>query len=482
MKMKKKYNVVIVGAGVAGAAAARELSKYDLKIAIIEKEADVCFGATKGTHGIVHCGIPGKGSPLKNRGELMGNLMMEQVCSELDVPFCRTGKLLVAFDDKEISVLKAIEISAKRNGVSGIRMITDRGELKEMEPNISDDLCAALHTPSTAVASPWELVFGFVENAVDNGADLYTNTVLMGIDKQDDGFVLETDKGEIHSRYVINAAGKYADEIAAMVGDTSFKIEGSRQQRIIVDKKCEGLVKHVVRSVSGGSPGNFIMPTVYGDVMIGSKVDSVEDVTDARTTREGIEGWIIPQCKKMIPAFLPSTVIKPFAGFIPMAGGEYHIKPAPNAPCFINLVLGGSGFTASIAMARYVAEEVLTSVGMELREKEDYNPYRKGIPRISELSNEERADLIGKDPNYGHIVCRCENVSEGEIVEAIRRGATTRDGVKFRTRAGMGRCQGGFCGPRVLKILSRELNLPVTKITRKGFGSEEVLYNIKELL
>jgi glycerol-3-phosphate dehydrogenase len=482
--MSDIFDVIIIGAGIAGAAVARELSQYKVSIGVLEKEADVSFGASKGTHGLIHCGgFAGRKTPLQRRGEILGNLKMSQLCAELDVEFKRVGKLLVAFNKEEESILEEIEIGAKRNGVIDAELIRDKERIKEMEPEISDDIIAVLHTPITAVVDPWSLIIALFENAQENGVELHVNTEVLNIERTRDGFIISTSQGEIKSGYIVNAAGLYADKIARMVGDNSFKVTGSRQQRMVMDKNCRGMIRHLVRGLKNRRPfGDFIFPTVDGNVLVGCKVDAIEDKEDLRTTREGMEEWIIPQYQRMIPGIKPKDVIKPFAGYIPSTGGDYHVKPAPDEERFINMVLGGSGFTSSPAMAEYLVEEILPEVGLKLEENEGFNPYRKSIPRIVELSNEERAKLIAQDPRYGHIVCRCETVSEGEIVEAIKRGATTRDGIKFRTRAGMGRCQGGFCGPRVLKILSRELKIPVNKITKKGNDSREVLFKTKELL
>jgi glycerol-3-phosphate dehydrogenase len=479
----EQYDIAIIGAGIAGAAVARELSKYKLSVVILEKEAEVCFGATKGTHAIVHCGLPEAGAPLKNRGELLGNLKMEQLCKELDVPFKRVGKLLVAFNSEEKSILKMINLQAKRNGVLGVELVTDKKKMKEMEPQISDEIIAALYTPTTAIASPWGLVYGLIENAQANGVRLYVSTPVTAIDANPGKkFLIYTPYTQIQASYIINAAGINADKVAQMVNDASFTLTGERQQRIVIDKRCDGMVKHVVRSLRGKSPsGDFVMPTVDGDILVGSKEDVV-DYPNVKTTRAGIEEWIIPRYLKLIPNLDPINSIKPFAGYIPVAGDDYNIKPAPNQPQFINMVLGGSGFTAAIAMAQYLVEEVLPTVGLKLEENSNFNPYREDIPHISELSNTGKTELIAKDPRYGHMVCRCESVTEGEIIEAIRRGARTMGGIKFRTRAGMGRCQGGFCRIRVLKILSRELGVSVKEITSKGTGSTEILYYTKELL
>jgi glycerol-3-phosphate dehydrogenase len=473
--IQDKYDVAIVGAGIAGACVARELSKYKLSVVIIEKEADVCFGATKGSHAIAHCGIPGNGTPLKNRGELEGNLLMEKLCSELDVPFKRIGKLLVAYDETEKSILHKIKEDAQKNGVKGVEIIEDKNRLKDMEPHISENVAAALYTPTTGVANPWSLVIGLIENAMQNGAHLLVNSEVTDIATEDGkGFILKTERGLVKASYVINAAGLFADKIARMVGDESFKISGSRQQRIILDKRCGNSVKHLVRKLSGQSPtGNFVLPTIDGNVMVGCKVDPGDDVEDSRTTTEGIKDWVIPSYQKLISGIPAAFSIRPFAGFIPIAGPDYYIQTAPEAEGFLNLVLGGSGFTAAPAMGKYVVEDRLEKMGLKLVRKDDFRPCRKEIPHFHDLTDDERRKLIERNPDYGHIVCRCEMVSEGEIIESISHGATTRDGIKFRTRAGMGRCQGNFCSHKVLNIMSRNINGD-TRMTKKGTGSEEI--------
>jgi len=485
-ELRGVFDVIVIGGGVAGAVALRELSKYELTCALLEKEPEIAFGQTKGTHGVIHCGFPGfrMFTPLRNIGEIKGSIMMRELCRQLDVPYKQVGKLFVAFNDEEIALLHEYEFNANRNGVQGVEFIGDVERIRQMEPNISRDVVAALYTPTTAVLSPWGLIYGLVENALDNGAKLFADTEVRAVRTMSSGdLLLETNNGSFQTRYAINAAGLYADKVANMAGDYSFKISGTRQQRIILDKKAEKMVRHFVRDLrKTGDGGDFVSPTVYGDVMVGSKVEALEELGESKTTREGLEEWVVPKYLRLIPSLPPALSIKPFGGFIPKAGNDYHIKPAPENPRFISMVLGAQGLTASPAMGEYVVQVVLSNAGMKLEYKKGFNPYRESIPHICELPDEEKVKLLEKDPRYGHIVCRCESVSEGEIVEAIKRGARTRDGVKFRTRSGMGRCQGGFCGPRVLKILSRELGRPFEEITRKGKGSVETPYRLKELL
>ncbi|MCD6419971.1 MAG: NAD(P)/FAD-dependent oxidoreductase [Synergistetes bacterium] len=494
MGLMDSVDVLVIGGGVAGASIVRELSRYELEVAMVEKEADVCFGVTKATHALIHSGIPGKGIPLENRTLLLGNLKMDQLCKDLDVPFERVGKLLVAFNSEELEILRMHEYNCRVGGVPGVELITDVNKIREMEPNISPKVIAALYTPTTGIVSPWELVFGLIENAKKNGVRLYVNAEVKSIFVQQDGsFIVGTEVGDVKSRYIVNAAGFGADSIARLIGDDSFKVTAVREQRIIIDKVYKGLVKHLVRALNGlKTTGDFVAPTVYGDIMIGETIEHPDDVYDVATTRDGLEGRVIPRAKDLVPSLPVRGTIKPFAGNIPRVNlkteggykliGDYLVKPSLASEKLINVVLTGSGVGAAPAIATYVVEEILPSVGLELKPKDRFDPKREGIPRFAELTDEERAKLIEKDPRWGHVVCRCEMVTEGEIVEAIRRGATTYDGVKFRTRTGMGRCQGGFDRPRVLRILSRELGIPVEKITRKGDGSYEVLYRVKELL
>ena len=474
MPGKKIFDVIIIGAGIAGAVAARNLSRYALRIGIVEKNADVCFGATKGSHAIVHCGLPG-GAALKDRAELEGNLMMPEICRQLDVPFRQTGKLLVAFNDAEIDSLRQIEIKATRHGVKGMELIQDTARLKSMEPNLSDAVKAALYTPSTGVASPWGLVFGLIENAVANGVQLMLNTGVSAIHTMSDGrFHLQTSRGDCTASWIVNAAGLYADKVARMIGDDSFSLKLLKQERMILDKQSASKVRHLVRALSNGNPtGDFVSPTVDGNVMVGCRVEEVDTTARVETTAFGIHEHVIPQYRRLLNGIEPEQCIRPFAGTIPLVGPEYHICSAPQHRRFINFVLGASGFTGSVAMGRYLVEELLPEVGFSAALKPDFQPERKDILHFSQMTDLERNQAIAADPAWGKVVCPCEMVTEGEIVEAVQRGARTRDGVKFRTRAGLGRCQSNFCGHKVLFIMSRELGVSEASLTRKGGASNE---------
>ena len=475
MPEKKDFDVIVIGAGIAGAVAARALSRYALRIGIVEKNADVCFGATKASHAIVHCGLPG-GAALKDRAELEGNQMMPGICRELDVPFRRTGKLLVAFDDSEIDSLKEIQVKAARHGVKGMALIQDIPRLKTMEPNLSDAVKAALYTPSTGVVSPWGLVFGLIENAVANGARLMLDTDVISINATtDDRFYLQTSRGDCSASWIINAAGLHADKVARMIGDDSFSLKLLKQERMIFDKQSASRVRHLVRALSSGNPtGDFISPTVDGNVMVGCRVEAVDTAERTETTAFGLKEHVIPQYSRLIDNIEPEQCIRPFSGTIPLVGPEYHICSAPQHRRFINFVLGASGFTGSVAMGRYLVEELLPEAGFTANLKPDFQAERKDIPHFSQMTDKQRDQAIAADPAWGRIVCRCEMVTEGEIIAAAQRGARTRDGVKLRTRAGMGRCQSNYCGHKVLSIMSRELGVPEASLTRKGGASNEL--------
>jgi len=478
------YDVIIVGGGLMGAAVARELAKYDMSIAVLEKNIEVGCAVTKGTHAIVHVGLStGWKTPLKNRGELVGAAMMEQLCKDLDIKYQRVGKLGVAFDDAQVQILEKMVLNAKRFGLTDIAMIYDRDRLAAMEPNLSKDVVAAMYTKNTAVVSPWGMVYGLLENAENNGVRLYTECGVekLAWDEAAKLFYVETPQGTFTAKYVINAAGANSAVLAKAVGDESYQMKLVRQQKVIVDNNYRTAIKHVIRTLNAkGAMGDFICPTVYGDLMAGVELGPVHSIDDAQTTSEGIEEHVLKSMHKLVPSIPAGAVIRPFAGVIAQTtDGEFVVRPAKENTHFINCVVGGSGLTAAIAIAQYLTQEVLPQVIPDMALRPDFDPYRKDMPHVHDLDDAALAELIAQNPLYGHVVCRCETVTEGEIIEAIRRGARTVDGVKFRTRAGMGRCQGGFCGPRVIAILARELGIPPEDVTKKGRGSQMVLASNK---
>ena len=483
---KLDADIIIVGGGVAGTSIARELSRYKIDVILLEKEKELCFGVTKGTHSFIHCGLPDKGTPIMNRTVLEGNYLLGNLAKELNIPFRRIGKLLVVFDDEDIDILKQKFDDGKKAGVPGIKIL-GRDEVLKIEPNITPKVQGALYTPTTAIISPWELVFALAENAKANNINIMLDTNVKEIHVDEKNiFKLETNKGTLKCRILVNAAGLYSDEIASMVGINKFQMIPIKEERIIIDEAYSSMVTHLVRSPI---TWDFVSPTIKeinakqnNNLILGFTVEKVADKTDTRTTPAGYER-VVGFAKKVFPFIDPKTIIKSFAGLVPTntLTNDYIIGPDKDVPNFINAVLGGSGVSASPSVAKMVVS-IIRQSGLNLEKKKLFNPERKPIVSFRGLSEKDKDKIISKDKHYGHVVCRCETVTEGEIIEAIRRGARTLDGVKYRTRAGMGRCQGGFCSPRVIKILARELNIPVTEVTKKGGNSRILLYKSKELL
>ena len=482
---KLDADVIIIGGGVTGTSIARELSQYQVDVILLEKEKELCFGVTKATHSFIHCGLPEKGAPILNKTVLEGNALFSSLTKELDVPFARIGKLLIVREGEDISFLEKIKREGEKVGIPGIKVLT-RKQIMDMEPNITKKVVAAVYTPTTAIVSPWELVFALAENAKDNGVNILLDTEVKAINLVDkDGFDLITNRGSFKCKFLINAAGLFADKVASMVGLGDFKMIGIKEQRFVLDEKLSGMVNHLVRSPLSW---DFVSPTKKelgvgnNNIILGFTVEKVEDKNDITTTFEGFKR-VINFAKEVFPFISEKDIITSFAGLVPLntKTNDYIVEANKKIPTFINVIVGGLGVSASPAVAK-MAVKILNQQGLKLIKKPKFKHRRKAIINFRSLSEEGKDDIISTDKLYGHVVCRCETVTEGEIVEAIKRGAKTLDGIKYRTRAGMGRCQGGFCSPRVVKILARELKIPVTEVTKKGDDSRILLFKSKELL
>ena len=477
----KQTDVIIIGAGIAGTAIARELSQYEIDVILMEKEADVSFGSTKASTAIIHPGLPVADAPLKTKLILDGNRLFKQLANELDVTFKKTGELTIAKNENELQELKEMKRQADAIKIPEVEVI-NRKKLQSMEPNITKEAIAALSIPTAGIALPFEITIALAENASQNGVRILLNTEVTDISRGADNqsLLVKTACGYIKTRFVINAAGLFADQIAAMLNADDFSISPHKGEEYLLDKRVGSIVNQPILTVA--SPWVLVMPTVDGNIILGTTYTEVNNKADSATTLDGFRK-IINDAKDLIPIISPKDIIRSFAGLRAMNThtSDYIIEASKKEPKLINVVLGSPGITSAPAVAKMVVE-ILSDQGLKLAKKPNFNPQREKMLKFSELSDEERKALIAKDPRYGHVVCRCETVTEGEIVEAIRRGARTVDGVKYRTRAGMGRCQGGFCGPRVIEILARELNIPVTEITKKGKNSQSLLFKSKELL
>jgi glycerol-3-phosphate dehydrogenase len=477
------FDVVVIGAGVVGTAIARELSRYCLNIAIMDREPDFGWGATKANSAIVHAGYDDEPQTLKSHLCVRGNALFEELCRNMDVPFERNGSLVVALDSTDEKEIETLYKRGLKNGVPGIRIL-DRRELFEREPEINREAQSALFVPSAGITLPYELTIALAENAIANGAKAFLNTEITGVEEKEENVTLITKENKrIESRYVINAAGLYADEISHLFGHDDFYIYPRRGEYFLFDKKLAPLVKSTVfPTPTEKGKGILVTRTCENVMLIGpNSVDlKAEEKENTETTTNGLSE-VFEGAKKLVPGMGRARryVIKNFAGNRPQSSTKDFIIEQRGR--LINAAgMQSPGLTAAPAIAEYVTEMLRYSI--DLRKKEGFNPVRRRIKAFREMNTEERQRAIKENPLYGHIVCRCEHVSEAEIVEAIRRGARTLDGVKFRTRCSMGRCQGGFDLPFVLEILSRETVMDAKSILKNRAGSEVVKAQSKELL
>ncbi len=466
------YDVAIIGAGVSGAAIARELSRYRADICVIEKEEDVCCGTSKANSAIVHAGYDAATGSLKAKLNVRGNRMMGRLAEELDIPFRRNGSLVVCRDEADFPELQKLYERGMANGVEGLHILS-REETLAMEPNVTADVYAALYAPTAGIVCPFELNIALAENAYVNGVEFRFDTEVTDITKLEGGYGLHTGQGMVRARYVVNAAGVYADEIHNMVCEKKLHIFPRRGDYCLLDKAAGNHVEKTVFALPGKlGKGILVTPTVHGNLLIGPTAIEVTDKEGVNTTGEGL-GQIMEKAGLHVKDLPMRQVITSFAGLrAHEACGDFVIGEAEDAKGFIDCAgIESPGIASCPAIGEMVAEILKEKMGLE--EKGDFISVRKGIRKPGMLGKEERAALIREDPAYGNIVCRCEMISEGEILDAVRRplGARSLDGVKRRTRAGMGRCQSGFCLPRIMEILAGERHVSMSDITKSGGSS-----------
>lgn len=475
------YDVMIIGAGVSGSACARELARYKLNICVVERAEDVCCGTSKANSAIAHAGFDADQGSLMAKLNVQGNKMMEELSKELDFEFIRNGSLVVCTREEDRRNLQALLENGIANGVEGLRIV-EREELLAMEPNISDEAVAALYAPTGGILCPFGLNIALAENACVNGVEFKFDTEVLNIEKTDDGWKLVTSNGDYETKVVVNAAGVYADKFHNMVSDDKMTIVARRGDYYLLDKTAG---KHVSRTIftlpNEFGKGVLVSPTVHGNLIVGPTANDIDDKEGTNTTRAELDEVTVKSAVnvKNVPL---RQVITSFAGLrAHELGHEFHIRELPEAPGFVDCAgIESPGLTSSPAIGCMVADIV---AGILKPEKNpDFVGTRKGIVRPSEMSLEERNELIKKEPAYGNIICRCEMITEGEILDAIRRplGAKSLDGVKRRTRAGMGRCQAGFCSPRTMEILSRELHIDMSQVTKSGGESRLIVGTNKD--
>lgn len=466
-------DIVVIGAGVVGTMVARELTRFGARVKMVEKMSDVAMGATRANSAIVHAGFDAKPGSLKAKLNVRGSEMMEEVASQLGVKYRRNGSLVVGFTDEDRRTLEELCERGKKNGVRDLRVI-EREEILALEPNIGDGVLCALHAPTGAIICPYELCMAAAGNAMDNGAELYLNFDVTAITPADGGYTVRAADGrEVYGDYVVNCAGVYSDAVAALVGDTSFRITPRLGEYMLLDRAQGDLVGHTVfRCPSKMGKGILVSPTVDGNLLLGPTAKDLTDKEDTATTADGLS-LVRAQAAEQVKNINFSATITSFAGLRSVGSTGDFILNVP-APHFVNAAgIESPGLSSSPAIAEYV-RDLLIREGAPLAPRADFDPCRAPLHAFREMSTEEKNAVIAKDPTYAHIICRCEMVSEGEIRAAIRQQPrpTDVDGVKRRTRATMGRCQGGFCTPFLVGILAEELGVDYADITKFGGNSK----------
>ncbi|EQB4334681.1 NAD(P)/FAD-dependent oxidoreductase [Clostridium botulinum] len=471
------FDVTIIGSGVTGAAVARELSKYNLKTCVVEKAIDVANGTSKANSGIVHAGedpIPGT---LKAKMNVRGNEMFDKLQEEIDFPFKRNESFVLCFDEKDIEKLEELRQRGLKNGLPDTMEILNREEALKLEPNLSEYVVAALRLPTGGIVSPYEFNIALAESAAMNGVEFKLETEIIDIEKKEDGYILKTNKGDIKTKVVVNAAGVFGDKINNMVSEKKHHITARKGEYLLFDKTVGDMVQRTIFQLpTKMGKGVLVTPTADGNLLLGPTSVDVEEKDDLGTTREGLD-IVAEKAKLSIKEIPMRQVITSFAGLrAHEENSDFIIGEAEDAKNFINAIgIESPGLTSAPAIGEYIREMIVEKLKPE--ENKEFNPIRKDIPKFREMTNEERKEMIKENSDYGKIVCRCEVVTEGEIRDAIRRplGAKTVDGIKRRTRAGMGRCQSGFCSNRIVEILAEELGIKRNEVTKFG-GNSKILY------
>ena len=470
------YDVIIIGAGVTGCAVARYLSRYQGSARVLERAEDVCCGTSKANSAIIHAGFDAAHGSLMARMNVQGNRMLPELAKELDFPFRRNSSLVVCMSEEDMPRLRALYENGVKNGVEGLEIV-DAQRLHELEPNVSKNAVAALWAPTGGIVCPFNMTIALAENANANGVDFRFNTKVTGFTRGEEGWTVHTEQGDFQTRYVVNAAGVYADVLHNMVSARKLHITPRRGDYCLLDRQVGGFVSHTVFQLPGKlGKGVLVSPTVHGNIIVGPTAIDIEDRDGTNTTAAGLEE-LIAKAGISVDNLPIRQTITSFAGL--RAHEDHHefvIGEAEDAPGFVDCAgIESPGLTSAPAIGLTVAELLREKLG--LRKKEDFIATRKGLLDPKSLTKEAYQALIRENPAYGQIICRCEQVTEGEIIDAIRRplGARSLDGVKRRTRAGMGRCQAGFCSPRVLEILARELGVSQAEITKCGGASRLIV-------
>ncbi len=463
------YDAVIIGGGVTGTAIAWYLSRYDCSVLLLEKESDLCEGTSKANSGIVHAGYDPVPGSLKAGLNVRGNEMIRKLHHVLAFDFIQNGAMVVAFSEEEAASIDNLYRQGLANGVPDMAIL-DHDEILRREPNLNKKAVKALYLGTSGIICPFSLVYAFAENARENGVSIHLNSEVTAIEQNNDGFIVSAGGEKIRTRSVVNAAGIYADDVFSMLSTSYFRLTPRHGEYVLLDKSETGFVHSTIFQIpTKAGKGVLVTPTVHGNILIGPDSVDGSDKENTATDAPSLD-YVMRSALKTAPDVNFRKIITSFTGLrAHPESNDFIIRM--EKPGFVNVAgIESPGLSAAPAIGEMVGKMIASYLGAG--KKSSYIAERKAIPKVASLSDEDREKLIKEHPEYGRIVCRCEEISEGEIAEAIKRGATTLDGVKRRVRAGMGRCQGGFCTPRVMEILSRELGIPMERIRKNGKGSE----------
>lgn len=469
-------DIIIIGSGVSGSAIAREVSKYNANVLVLEKDEDVCSGTSKANSAIVHAGFAAKTDSLKTKLNVQGSKMMESLSKDLDFEYIKNGAFVVCNHEEDLYKLQELYDQGIANGVEELEILTGE-EARALEPNLHDDVCGALYAKTSAIICPFNLNIALAENAHMNGVKFEFNVEVIDIKKNEEGFEVVTNKGSYFSKYVVNAAGVYADKIHNMVSSEKLSITPIRGDYLLLDKSPK---LHVERTIfplpSKVSKGILVLPTVHGNLLVGPTAISLDDKEAIATTSEGFEE-ILEKANMSVKNIPLRTVITSFAGLrADEKSKDFVIGEVSDAKGFIDCAgIASPGLSSCVAIGVYVCD--ILKEKMNLTKKENFIARRKGFVNMNTLSKNEISELIKENSLYGNVVCRCEFVSEAQIVDAINRplGARSLDGIKRRIRVGSGRCQAGFCLPRTIEILARELNISVDDVVKNSKESKYIV-------
>lgn len=466
------YDVVIIGAGITGACIARELSRYELNILVLEKNNDVSSETTKANSAIVHAGFDAKEGTLMAKLNVLGNSMFDKLAEELDFPFTRNGSLVIAANEEEMQILKELKERGERNGVPQLFLLSAK-ETFQLEADISPHIKGALLAKTGAITGPWEMAVALLENAADNKVSVFTDEEVINITQKEKEFIVSTQKSEYHTKIIINCAGVYADTVHSMVDTKSYTINSKKGEYFVLSKDEGSKFKHTIfQTPSELGKGVLLTTTVHGNLLVGPDAENIDNKNDKSTSKERLE-LIKETAKKSSLNIDFINQIRQFSGLRAESDrNDFIIEESTNIPNFIDVAgIKSPGLSAAPAIASVVCD--ILSNKLILKKKKNFNPYRKKHVIFENLSYEEKNKLIKENPKYGHIICKCENITEGEIIDTIHRnvGAKTVDGVKRRCRPGMGTCQGTFCGPKIQEILARELNKTLDEIMLDSVSS-----------